>query len=222
MGYMNALGAIPSTYIQAKYKNFLTGPAYEVHISSTGKIISDKFKLLEAKHMHSAGAVFISTCNLPQPMLERYPQSHRQILFILHPGIMASFNSTTQCSLNKIPDFNSMNISKSISALGVPRSPDTMKAATTCCAPNPVNIYDNCTLWCQIPERYINGTTGKHSDKEEEIATQWETCLQQAYTNFSGITGVRLVGAAPLGPPPTLTGLGMLLLGVSAIVSVLD
>ena len=49
-------------------------------------------------------------------------------------------------------------------------------AITACCAPNPVSLVDNCYVWCQIPQSYLNGTSQSDSS-ETVIANAFGMCL---------------------------------------------
>jgi hypothetical protein len=57
---------------------------------------------------------------------------------------------------------------------------DETAALKTCCAPNPVQIYDGCGQWCQVPDRVFQNVTTQGSNSivaAQSLTADFNACL---------------------------------------------
>jgi hypothetical protein len=92
----------------------------------------------------------------------------------------------------------------------------------TCCGPNPVHQNTNCTVWCEIPDRYLANITHKDPKRpEKSIEYAVDVAFSECFLGLGGSAGVSYVhlneadgrgeSAAAVGPAAA-PGLGSLLL----------
>ena len=72
---------------------------------------------------------------------------------------MATNMANTTCPpATSIPDIQNLPIPGDINVMATPGNDTSYPPMEICCEPNIVQIVDRCYLWCEIPERYFNGT----------------------------------------------------------------
>ncbi|KAF7558506.1 hypothetical protein G7046_g5654 [Stylonectria norvegica] len=86
------------------------------------------------------------------------------------------------CPQNSIPEPASLDIPHDINAGFTPKSNASEAAMAICCAPNPVHVAQNCTLWCELPDDFMKGLS-----KGDDISTALISCLKRTDVNGSSI-----------------------------------
>ena len=87
-----------------------------------------------------------------------------------------------------------------------------------CCAPSRVQIVDGCYLWCEVPQRYFDGSTD-----ESGVTYSFLACIRTANigrnaTDESIMTGWQYnTGARAAGTMATAKQMGLWLLLVSGL-----
>ncbi|KAK4149664.1 hypothetical protein C8A00DRAFT_37751 [Chaetomidium leptoderma] len=71
---------------------------------------------------------------------------------------MAANVANATCPTTSMPDIQTLPIPQDINVVVTPGNDTSYRPMETCCEPNLVQIVDRCYLWCEIPERYFNGT----------------------------------------------------------------
>ncbi|OIW22407.1 hypothetical protein CONLIGDRAFT_697571 [Coniochaeta ligniaria NRRL 30616] len=74
--------------------------------------------------------------------------------------------ANTSCDDNFIPDPKSLPIPQDINVMIAPGSNTSLTPMVTCCQPNPVQVVDSCTLWCELPKSYFD-RGASHQDVED-------------------------------------------------------
>ncbi|RYP46265.1 hypothetical protein DL768_007484 [Monosporascus sp. mg162] len=88
-----------------------------------------------------------------------------------------------RCSQNSIPSIGAVGLPADINIGLTPRSNQSMEAMQICCAPNPVNVVQNCTLWCELPPAFMEAIEGS----EEQIPWQLSSCFRSSGVNVSDV-----------------------------------
>lgn len=99
---------------------------------------------------------------------------------------MATNVATTTCPPHtSLPEIHNLPIPQNINVMVTPGNDTSYRPMAVCCEPNTVQITDGCYLWCELPERYFNGT-----DKDGARASS-SSCM-----NFQGLEddGRRIIG----------------------------
>ncbi|RYP67264.1 hypothetical protein DL771_007353 [Monosporascus sp. 5C6A] len=116
------------------------------------------------------------------------------------------------CSQNSIPAFEALGLPADINIGLTPRSNQSMEAMQTCCAPNPVNIVQECTLWCELPPAFMERVAGSG----EQIPWQLSECFRSSGVNVSDVVASSGHAAEESSAIPraksTTAGLGVLIL----------
>ncbi|KAH6650202.1 hypothetical protein F5144DRAFT_543288 [Chaetomium tenue] len=75
---------------------------------------------------------------------------------------MATNAASTTCPPHtQMPDIHNLPIPQNINVMVTPGNDTSYQPMEICCEPNRVQIVDGCYLWCELPERYFNGTDKK-------------------------------------------------------------
>jgi hypothetical protein len=109
-----------------------------------------------------------------------------------------------------LPDIQNLPIPQNINVMVTPGNDTSYRPMEICCEPSNVQIADGCYLWCELPERYFNGT-----DKEGARASS-SSCMSFERLESDGrrIIGWQMngVGARPAGGSAKQIGLWVLAL----------
>ncbi|KAI1080123.1 hypothetical protein F5B20DRAFT_540872 [Whalleya microplaca] len=105
------------------------------------------------------------------------------------------------CSADSLPDFQQLHIVGDITVGMVPRDNGTEAAMAACCAPNSVNLVDDCVLWCQLSDELADGSN-------------FAQCLVNNGRKGGGISGVHKAGATMVAGRPSVIGAGLLALAI--------
>ena len=73
-------------------------------------------------------------------------------------------------------------ISKEMNTAWMVLGNETYGGMSECCAPNPINVYQNCTLWCELPDSFmeLNNESG-----DGDMSHQFYGCLRGTGMNMS-------------------------------------
>ncbi|RYP10335.1 hypothetical protein DL765_008145 [Monosporascus sp. GIB2] len=117
-----------------------------------------------------------------------------------------------RCSQNSIPAFGGLGLPADINIGLTPRSNQSMEAMQICCAPNTVNVVQNCTLWCELPPAFME----RVERSGEPIPWQLSECFKSSGVNVSDVVATSGHPAEESSAIPraksTTVGLGMLIL----------
>ena len=120
------------------------------------------------------------------------------------------------CANNAIPAYESLGLPADINVGLTPKNNASMAAMERCCAPNPVEIVEDCTLWCELPDQFMEGLS-----EEDILPLILSDCLQRNKSNSSDIRAVMAHRAESLAVPatrPTMAGFGIFTLLVLGVV----
>lgn len=112
-------------------------------------------------------------------------------------------NITTCPPGNSLLDLDHLPIPKDHSFAVIPGQNVSVPWMVRCCAPNPVNLVNNCYLWCQLPPSQIyHGSNG--------LDTDFDSCLKINGLNVdeTSISGYSFANAAGR-VGPTIQGVGI-------------
>ena len=126
--------------------------------------------------------------------------------------------NTTTCPSAAVPAIESLPIPQDINVMIIPGTNKQAPAMTACCEPSPVQIVNDCWLWCEIPASYwVNGTASNAAVRQ---AT--ETCLRTNGRNLTEhrITGWHFNAGGRVGAGSVRT-VGLWVLAISGLVYVL-
>ncbi|KAK4033073.1 hypothetical protein C8A01DRAFT_50265 [Parachaetomium inaequale] len=124
--------------------------------------------------------------------------------------------ANTTCPSASIPAIESLPVPQNINLMIIPGTDTAARPMVPCCAPNPVQLVNDCWLWCEIPASYFNGT-----DKEGARQAS-SACLE---TNGRNLTGSRITAwqfnAAGRVGTGSVREIGLWVLAVSGLVYML-
>lgn len=84
---------------------------------------------------------------------------------------------------------------------------------TICCAPNPVNVAKECTLWCELPENLTRG--------DGEASSKLGQCLRNSGQNLSlEATGYSAASLGSITAVPLTTRAACLVVLLESLVSI--
>lgn len=122
--------------------------------------------------------------------------------------------ANTSCSDTAIPDIMSLPIPQNINVMVVPGSNASFPPMVTCCQPNPVQVVNNCSLWCELPKSYF-----EKGASHQDVQDQTSNCLRVNGGNNTRpkITGWQFNAGARTGSW-TVKEAGILVLALSGLV----
>jgi hypothetical protein len=126
--------------------------------------------------------------------------------------------SPPTCPNPAIPAIESLPIPQDINLMIIPGTNKQDPAMTLCCEPNPVQIVNDCWLWCEIPASYwVNGTASNDAVQQATGA-----CLRTNGRNLteSRITGWQFNAGGRVGAG-SVRSVGLWVLALSGLVYVL-
>ncbi|KAK3322515.1 hypothetical protein B0H66DRAFT_206639 [Apodospora peruviana] len=82
----------------------------------------------------------------------------------------------SQCDPNVLPVTESLPIATDITYGLISGNNVSDAAMVSCCSPNPVNLVNECVLWCELPERYLNATTSSTNS----LLSEFGRCLKRS------------------------------------------
>jgi hypothetical protein len=68
-----------------------------------------------------------------------------------------------------------------------------------CCAPNVVNLVENCYEWCEVPKKYLKTSDGSQTKPDSVITNEFRSCLEEQGRQQQIIGLHRATGSAPPG-----------------------
>ncbi|KAK9769984.1 putative NACHT domain-containing protein [Seiridium cardinale] len=106
-------------------------------------------------------------------------------------------HNASACSPNSIPAPGSLDIPTNINVGLTPLTNNAEAGMAICCAPNPANLADDgCTLWCELPQSFMDNIT-KH--RQSGIADELTYCLNHSGQNLTDLV-TTAASPASLGP----------------------
>lgn len=121
------------------------------------------------------------------------------------------------CPDSALPDIASLPIPKNISVMVVPNSDTSYAPMVPCCQPNPVQVVNDCSLWCEVPKSYFN-----NSASHQAVQDATSACLR---ANGRNSTAPRIIGwqfsAGARTGMWTAKEIGILVLALSGLVYIL-
>ncbi|KAH6846956.1 hypothetical protein B0I37DRAFT_134612 [Chaetomium sp. MPI-CAGE-AT-0009] len=110
-----------------------------------------------------------------------------------------------------IPDISNLPIPQDINVMATPGNDTSYRPMEVCCEPSRVQIVDGCYLWCELPERYFNGT-----DKEGARASSSSCLLRES--DDRRIIGWQMNGAGARPAVGSAKQIGFWVLALSGLV----
>ncbi len=129
----------------------------------------------------------------------------------------ANTSNTTTCPApTSIPDLQTLPIPQNINLMATPGNDTSYRPMEICCSPSTVQIVDRCYLWCELPERYFNGT-----DKQGAQSAS-SSCMGFNTMNSSEgrIVGWQMNGGSRPGMPGSAKKIGLWVLVLSGLICV--
>ncbi|KAB5586294.1 hypothetical protein GE09DRAFT_1049259 [Coniochaeta sp. 2T2.1] len=97
--------------------------------------------------------------------------------------------ANTSCPDDALPDVKSLPIPQNINVMVAPGSDASFPPMVTCCQPNPVQVVDHCTLWCELPKSYFD-----KGESRGDVDNKAASCLRLhgGNTTWPKISGFQL------------------------------
>jgi hypothetical protein len=121
------------------------------------------------------------------------------------------------CPSDAIPDLVNLPIPHDINAVVTVGNDTSYAPMQACCAPNQVQVVEQCWLWCEIPGWYFNATD------REGAAERMSSCLGLAGWNISDARSrsFQMNAAAGRAGMASVKGIGLWVLALSGLIYVL-
>lgn len=81
--------------------------------------------------------------------------------------------ANTTCPDSSIPDIASLPVPHNINLMVIPGSNASYHPMVTCCEPNPVQVVNECWLWCEVPKSYFD-----HGASHQAVTDATSSCIR--------------------------------------------
>jgi len=116
---------------------------------------------------------------------------------------------TRECDTNILPS-RLPSLGDDAPIAYIPMTNDSYGGMSEVCSPNSVNLYNDCILWCELPEEFMDSYKESGS---KDFGFFFVDRLRATGMNMSQVSISSAVSAAPVaGHPPSIVGLGTLAL----------
>ncbi|KAB5522075.1 hypothetical protein GE09DRAFT_500306 [Coniochaeta sp. 2T2.1] len=77
----------------------------------------------------------------------------------------------TNCPLDMIPDIESLPVPHDVNLMIIPGANASSPQMVSCCAPNQVQVVNDCWLWCEIPKSYYDQNGGNKDGVQASLSS---------------------------------------------------
>ncbi len=125
-------------------------------------------------------------------------------------------NAITCPGPSSIPTLQSLPIPQNINVMATPGNDTSYPPMEICCSPSTVQIVNRCYLWCELPERYFNGTDKAGAQRASS------SCMELNAMNSSGgrIIGWQMNAGSRDRMPGSVKQIGLWVLALSGLICV--
>jgi hypothetical protein len=127
---------------------------------------------------------------------------------------------TRECDTNRLPS-RLPSLGDDVPTAWVAMTNDSYGGMSQVCSPNSVNLYGNCTLWCELPAKFMDSYKASGSGSFDNYFLRQ---LRETGMNMSQVVifsaKEKESAAQVTGRPPSILGLGTLALAAFIALSI--
>ncbi|RBR10791.1 uncharacterized protein FIESC28_09322 [Fusarium coffeatum] len=121
---------------------------------------------------------------------------------------------TRECDTNRLPS-RLPSLGDDVPTAWVAMTNDSYGGMRQVCSPNSVNLYGNCTLWCELPAEFMDAYEASGSNSFDGYFLRQLRATGMNTSQIGIFSAREKESAAPVtGPAPSILGLGTLALAV--------
>ncbi|KAI1056812.1 hypothetical protein LB507_001448 [Fusarium sp. FIESC RH6] len=127
---------------------------------------------------------------------------------------------TRECDTNRLPS-RLPSLGDDVPTAWVAMTNDSYGGMSQVCSPNSVNLYGNCTLWCELPAEFMDAYEASGSNSFDGYFLRQLRATGMNKSQIGIFSAREKESAAPLtGPAPSILGLGTLALAMFVALSI--